>query len=34
MNKNNSLKETIEEVLEKSMFASRWFIASKTKNKY
>ena len=27
MNKNNSLKESVEEVLEKSMFASRWFIA-------
>jgi len=27
MNKNNSIKEIIEEVLEKSMFASRWFMA-------
>ena len=27
MNKNHSIKEKIEEILEKSMFASRWFMA-------
>ena len=27
MDKKNSSKENIEEILEKSMFASRWFMA-------
>ena len=27
MNKKNTVKENIEELLEKSMFASRWFMA-------